>query len=1520
MKKHFRKGAFRWASLILTVVMAINLLPLTAMAADPISPNSGTGTESDPYVYAVGTKDDLKDAVDAINGASETDFSVIDLTADIEYVGRLSLSKGTTTLIGNGYTLSFLASSSELGISISNGATLNLGDGSSLLTIQAKKQNENDFYTNNDSPGMLVVDEDSILNMYDGATLKDAINNNYFGGAVTLYQEATFHMYGGTITNCGVYGGSVCYGGAVAAINGSKFIMDGGIIENCFVKGGYSDNGIWTRYCAGGAVFATNYSLIEINGGTIRNCRAEFLERENPSDPPYTGVVGGAIAILRSPKETPSYYGVIGSELRMTGGTITGNYSGEMGGGIAVLGAQCGAIRLCTPGVIAVPVTTTPGVHITGGTIFNNTAKGAGSSDGGGGIALWILRGQNGVDASIKNATITGNKVINGSGGGIEAESSDGAYIMNIELDNCTISDNEALQGGGLALWGGTASSLTDLTVTGNTATDGPGGGIYYASSPSTTLNIGGKMVVQDNYYDNSIDPAKQNNLYFLGTTKTVNVTSPLTEGSEIGICDAALWNGAEDSSAYVTNGYKDKTGDVVPYIYFTSDHKTWYPYWGEKSEGTFRMDWSNTAWLEKTTVTYKASVSGLKEANANGMMNGEKNNLRYHPGTNTIVESTVVEDTYPLAIISDGTSFYLAYKFATQIYYVVSELEKVDGATGNYFVIPDAASLSASLTESGIICLRCANMSSTDRLTKSYVYDQKMVSNGDGYDYSSEVRLIRTTYTLHYNDETTPDAVKYYIPAAPANLEVPNRSGYAFVGWYDNAALTGSPVERTPDEYKGHVDYYAKWIDASTAYTVTFDSKGGSAVEPQIVNGGGKAEEPADPGFTDHVFTGWYTDEGCTIPYDFDTLLSSDITLYAGWKQLKYTMHYGDGREQDGLWGYNYAEGQNGYYVPTMAKPLPSEVRHFTADEIADSSFDSSQYPGLDVAKPGYYFIAWFAPVPVTKAQADENFPVYTDAARQNEIAYSTLADGTTYYQYLPFTQTPDRDLGDVDFYAQWMLISIDIDVQVNVQIIVDKNLNFSHLLTSGANVNKIAMIEEDQKSALAKNITPNDVKGTNCKIELVATVADAVDQDEMEATDAYITAHYPGYERLSYDVAITKKISVNGSLYSEANLKGLAQSIEIEFAVPDEWQNGTVKLLRAHTDEGGVITVEECADLLPGNRQIYKISSDSFSSYSMIYSGSSGSSGGGGSSGGTSAYTLRYQSNGGTSCPDETKTSAWSKDYDSLPVPVREGYLFTGWFADSGLQTPISEDVQVNHRLVTIYAGWEKSMVPAMLNGDDHYAYVQGYSDGTVRPNDNITRAEVATIFFRLLKDESREENLSDVNTFEDVTDGMWCNKAISTMAVLGVVKGRTAEYFDPDAPITRGEFAAICSRFDKSDIVARENFTDIEGYWAKEEIERAAILGWVRGYTDGSFRPRNYITRAEAMTMINRVLHRVPESPEDLLPDMVTWPDNKLTDWYYLAVQEATNSHIPERKVNGYESWFALTYNRDWSIYQS
>lgn len=304
-------------------------------------------------------------------------------------------------------------------------------------------------------------------------------------------------------------------------------------------------------------------------------------------------------------------------------------------------------------------------------------------------------------------------------------------------------------------------------------------------------------------------------------------------------------------------------------------------------------------------------------------------------------------------------------------------------------------------------------------------------------------------------------------------------------------------------------------------------------------------------------------------------------------------------------------------------------------------------------------------------------------------------------------------------------------------------------------------------------------------------------------------------------------------------------------------------------------------------------------------------GSTGGGSSSGHSTRYTLHYESNGGTTYKDERYSSGTTVTLDK--APVRESYTFTGWYADKALTDKITNVKMTGNK--TVYAGWTATNVPDMLNGDDHYAYVVGYSDGTVRPNANISRAEVAMIFFRLLKEEVRDGNLTDENTFADVTDGQWHNKAISTMAKLGIVKGRNAEAFDPDAPITRAEFATICARFDKTQISTSSNFTDISGHWAEKYIERAATLGWIAGYSDGTFRPSNYITRAEAMTMINRVLCRVPETESDLLPGMITWPDNQPGTWYYLAVQEATNSHDYDRKDAIHEKWTALTEAPDW-----
>ena len=294
---------------------------------------------------------------------------------------------------------------------------------------------------------------------------------------------------------------------------------------------------------------------------------------------------------------------------------------------------------------------------------------------------------------------------------------------------------------------------------------------------------------------------------------------------------------------------------------------------------------------------------------------------------------------------------------------------------------------------------------------------------------------------------------------------------------------------------------------------------------------------------------------------------------------------------------------------------------------------------------------------------------------------------------------------------------------------------------------------------------------------------------------------------------------------------------------------------------------------------------------------------------------YTLHYESNGGTAYKDERYSSGTKVTLDK--TPTRESYTFTGWYADQALTQKITTVTMNSNK--TVYAGWEATGVPDKLNGDDHYAYVIGYLDGNVRPNANVSRAETATIFFRLLKSDIRDGNLIADNGFSDVSDGQWHNKAISTMAKLGIVKGRRADNFDPDASITRAEFAAICARFNTKPVENSGSFSDISGHWAENEIERAAAFGWISGYPDGTFHPDARITRAEAMTMINRVLCRMPQSESDLLDSMVTWPDNKPSDWHYLAVQEATNSHDFDRKGEVGESWTKLTSVPDWKRYQ-
>ena len=278
--------------------------------------------------------------------------------------------------------------------------------------------------------------------------------------------------------------------------------------------------------------------------------------------------------------------------------------------------------------------------------------------------------------------------------------------------------------------------------------------------------------------------------------------------------------------------------------------------------------------------------------------------------------------------------------------------------------------------------------------------------------------------------------------------------------------------------------------------------------------------------------------------------------------------------------------------------------------------------------------------------------------------------------------------------------------------------------------------------------------------------------------------------------------------------------------------------------------------------------------------------------------------------------------KSYDGIwyyaEVSAPEGYVLDRTeyeinhkdFSDS-LSTAVKyADTVRNYRGTT----------PDLLNDSDHFAYVIGYMDGNVRPYGLISRAETTTIFFRLLKDSVRDGNLLTSNTYTDVPDDYWANTAISTMTGLGIVQGRSTTTFDPKAPITRAQFAAICARFDTGKSNGEQTFSDIQGHWAEKYIQRAAELGWIKGFEDGTFRPDTYITRAQAMTMINRVLNRIPEDESDLLPGMNVWPDCNPGDWFYLAVQEATNSHDFEHKAGSYETWTRLTKDPDWTRYEN
>ena len=774
--------------------------------------------------------------------------------------------------------------------------------------------------------------------------------------------------------------------------------------------------------------------------------------------------------------------------------------------------------------------------------------------------------------------------------------------------------------------------------------------------------------------------------------------------------------------------------------------------------------------------------------------------------------------------------------------------------------------------------------------------------------------------------------------------------------------------LKRMPDA-AGTDDYYM-W-QVANGIRVIFDKNGGDTeadprimVQDKVVGAANHFDLPTtNPTRTGYLFNGWNTKaDGAGAVFTAETDVTDNMTVYAQWKPdeayavkiapMNLTVYVGGD-------GYHGVIGEDGKFA---ANDLPEIGFYITLPDNINAMLGGTNKNPVNLSDK-----LRLTPVDDNGTMRSWSLELYSDESKSHVMENGRrvyiyklrqIDDGEETVPRVQFTRADGSVMTESKFQAlltdQFRNYKISVyqgllDEQIYKATLTADGQTFTLPIKLGTGTLKVRGNNDTTYRAIENNTIPS-VNPQEKDIMLVSTaqtdtqyyinnsginvpssddVKLMVDHSLDDALlSAYINRTSNTEGKYSYQFRYLDLVDTsNGNTYVTM---GAGQKMNLYWPVPsDAKSNSEFHIIHfkgidrdSNADVNDLLTTRipenlTCEKVTINGQQFIKFTTDSFSPFALLYE-KAASSGGGYSSGGgssSSKYTLHYESNGGTSYKDESYSSGTTVTLDK--APVRESYTFTGWYADKALTDKITNVKMTGNK--TVYAGWEATGVPSMLNGDDHYAYVVGYSDGTVRPNANISRAEVATIFFRLLKEEVRDGNLTAENTFADVTDGQWHNKAVSTMAKLGIVKGRRADRFDPDASITRAEFAAICARFNTKPVENSGSFSDISGHWAENEIERAAAFGWISGYPDGTFRPDARITRAEAMTMINRVLCRMPQSESDLLDSMVTWPDNKPSDWHYLAVQEATNSHDFNRQGEVGESWTKLTSVPDWKRYQ-
>ena len=747
---------------------------------------------------------------------------------------------------------------------------------------------------------------------------------------------------------------------------------------------------------------------------------------------------------------------------------------------------------------------------------------------------------------------------------------------------------------------------------------------------------------------------------------------------------------------------------------------------------------------------------------------------------------------------------------------------------------------------------------------------------------------------------------------------------GDTFLGWtYEDGTPFNFNTAITQD-----IELYAR-VGNKTGYSVTYNYKNGSnlVTDPSKYAKGAFATvfDGPDTAPANQVFLGWTTknDGSKKVEYypNSSIEITGNVTLYAV---------YGDTAETVTV-TYHSNFGSTDSKRTTNAMPN-------------NGKFSVADYSALDLPdRTGYEFIGWSTKSGEQEVEFEKDDDARADKNGSNDLyaqwksiqitdkitvtikgnTSTVTYDGTEKSVTGYTVERSDNRYTENDFTFSGTALAKGTDagtyqMGLKPENFENKNANFSKVtfvVTDGS----LTITKRDVTLTSASASKPYDGTALTSKNVTVGGNGFADGEGATYNVTGSQTEVGKSDNEFTYELnANTKANNYNITMYKGELVITAADSVayKVEHYKQnlDGSYNDTPNDIDPLSGTAGTLTAAAAKDypgFTPGTVTQEKIKSDGTTTVEIQYTRNS--------------YTLTINyvyRDGSKAAESHIETILYGKDY-SVTSPKISGYT-----AD---KLVVSGTMPADNRTVTVTytknGGHHPRPKPTVeiedddalgLNTTDHFAYIVGYGNGEVRPQNNITRAEVATIFFRLLTDDVRDENLTKTNRYSDVAATSWYNTAVSTLSSMGIITGYPDGTFRPNAAITHAEFAAIAARFDHDGDKTAAKFSDIASHWAKDEISIAYNNGWITGYPNSTFGPQRDITRAETMTLVNRVLNRQPETEDDLLPNMTVWTDNANPKaWYYLAVQEATNSHYYEFKTNSqYEKWTELRETRDWT----